>query len=1452
MNYQEKIATFRKNADVDGAFDFMKNVFTAEENQKIKGEPTDYLHDDDELEEKMTPAQGFEEVVKGFQPEMSMREKIDWLFERMNDSSEHYQDRWELAQVFKPLNAFKIRIGDYERCDAVIDSGHYDPQNGTFERLYGLNHTIIFDEDSKEEYDFVYELKNGDQYRLHAGGEAVPGPVLYYDLKVTLFSKHLVELVDSLTNDDRFAALAKKLPFYFLIESAEYRDENWCYELRKLDETSLEGNDHKETFLESVIPDTEPTPEQRYDFYAQYAHDPETPEFDQFVAVCRENRACFERLVERGQKAREAEDAGASAVISGVLWRLADTYPAAVLDFHNDIFQAALPSIEVEIEEEPENEDVERIQRMRRERGQLEKPIRAISDYIEMLQHAWSNVPEDFVEQVRPARDEAWERLRTWEHPVAQVLWREAEAEAEAATGGTKKKKTRKCRGRLRRAQAQESAPTQSAEYIAAVVACADLLPTVHQGYGGGWDFVMDRLTTLGERASAATPKLLALLRDYTEHRFDVQLVSTIGEVLYALGTEEVPPEVHRGHERNQFMFEYYKDWVHKAPTRYWNEFVAAWEADAKAFESPEPWEQRLHDSDFGYELFAKQLRELDEDRALSAVLAAARKAPGPRLTRLLVALARGAAKAKRYDEVARFLENVPDPTAEQADDLAFARVAVLLQQLESQADGADALLVAVKRQHPKNATLLFLDVDHQVRARGAEAGMRAMVEHVRTLTEKDIVYRKAFHEFTEDPSGNFQPAPRNVYPLYRLAHREFRRACFTGEAFDGDDKSFRSDPFYRAFYKLADVPADERQRDIEGYRQEFDFLKTISTMTDAELLKRLDPEDWHISMLIAERLVESPTPDRIERLVAFLERVVDDDDKRKALAFLLWPHATDEMLKSETFQPHIPWLAWRYPGSSVDLTRSILERMSGLGLNKVITRIATDFEDRLVLACFKSFLNPFIAEKDFAGAQKLLRKVLGDMSPKKPDWVLVMSNLAVMHVQAGEMKEAEAVFDELFAQDFSRFDYEPGETDDLMEQIMGSSLDKQLVAAFETYYRMARFNQACLYALTRRPEKAVASLREAVSKGHYTAEKILAEGDFRSLHGRPDFNAIVRGLRQWNEVPETQQLVRIGAFVAQGDDGGAADLGQFLFHRDHVYVASGTRVLVLDASEPTQPKQVGQVELQKSVQGLAAKDGVLYVSEWTRALNLIDIADPTNPRAFDCVPLIGTTARTVERMGDHLVVSCGRDERILLLNISDPRTAWRADEVRVGGDVEDLTSDGRRIYVANDDKGLAIYEIQNGKLVEVERALEGESFRPQRVFVGASRLYVWGHGDDNDRDLWVLERDDPSEVLAAYETDLSTPTTMREIGDRAVFFHSHSTCSVMEGVNAPQKLFRQYDAEDDGRHVEVREGDELEESCRYSEHPRYWEIREGRLYATQGDDGFQVYEFRPGGIFDR
>jgi tetratricopeptide (TPR) repeat protein len=217
MAYADKLTGFREKMDPQGALDFLESIFKAE-------------------------AQIFAQVVDGFQPQMNLDEKVEYLRDRLQESED---DADALFMLFKPFNALVFRIGGHERRNALVTSGHYDPASARFERFYGLNHQIIFEADSREDLALVNELKEGKRYHLRKDGEALTGKQLYHDLKESLFSRHLAELAEGLLAAEWFAERPKGLPFYFLIQGAKKQGQTRIRPLRVFSEkeTCIEQTD---------------------------------------------------------------------------------------------------------------------------------------------------------------------------------------------------------------------------------------------------------------------------------------------------------------------------------------------------------------------------------------------------------------------------------------------------------------------------------------------------------------------------------------------------------------------------------------------------------------------------------------------------------------------------------------------------------------------------------------------------------------------------------------------------------------------------------------------------------------------------------------------------------------------------------------------------------------------------------------------------------------------------------------------------------------------------------------------------------------------------------------------------------------------------------------------------------------------------------------------------------
>ena len=306
---------------------------------------------------------------------------------------------------------------------------------------------------------------------------------------------------------------------------------------------------------------------------------------------------------------------------------------------------------------------------------------------------------------------------------------------------------------------------------------------------------------------------------------------------------------------------------------------------------------------------------------------------------------------------------------------------------------------------------------------------------------------------------------------------------------------------------------------------------------------------------------------------------------------------------------------------------------------------------------------------------------------------------------------------------------------------------------------------------------------------------------------------------------------------------------GRFLVEGDRLFLIAGDRLLVASLADPDRPEMMAGIRFRAQLTDLVGVGDVLFVGERGRAVNLVAVADPGRPDYFDCLVLLGLPVDQLAKLGDKLAASLKSHEQLALFDVGDPRRPRELKRLALGDGLEDLAVDGETLWIANDDRGLVRVELSGDELKETGRWLEDEGFQPQKVFAGQERLYLYGYGDDSERDLWILDKGDPARVIAAVESDTSTPRALMEVDGRALYYHSHYTCSLIEPDGTVRTLFRQYETDEDKRYLETTEGHDLEESCTCMDVIEHWLVRDGRLYASQGDE-FLVYGIGQGTEF--
>ncbi|MCU0675456.1 MAG: hypothetical protein MUE69_22010 [Myxococcota bacterium] len=1161
VGYRDRFIEICRASDWDAALGFLRSIFHDPANQRARGNPTDFLDDDDDDDEKVTAAEGFDQIVAGFTPRETVAQRVEFLLECLNQSRAHHEPR----HVFQPFNLLQFRVDSYERCDVRVFSMH-DAADGRAVRQFGLYHTIVHGHDSHEEYRFTYKLQT--QYSFAFDGQAISGALLHYDTKLVIFARWLVKLVEELIAHEDFARFPKTLPFRVEIVGEELDDaEGFAVDLvAPVTEASLVGHPRRAAWLEAAVIHGDTGIEAQF-LYAL----PALAELDGELGhrltallvehatlravLARLGEAAVARLVERdGPSAnritpyddsptaslekRAAQLVRRESPLSFARALRAAGDRAGALALEEKILTLPLPA------EWPERRD---------------EAASLAHEEVSRRFEVWSSIPEED----RPVLAAAWQGClaalhqagrteplvalflferqtdETLDAPKAVDDWGDDEGtlddgERDPLLAFDPEERLEPWPGawldhelaRIPRGirALGDSPPAGYVELVLDVVR--------HSGpemgsYDGLYQVLEQRLLALGPRAASGLPDVLAWAERWCAGltgQFHAQLATHFGRLLMWMGLEDVPAFVHAAHRDDPYMMEdFYPRWAAEVPRRRIAKFVDAFHADSTPFESSSAWDEVIYDSPPGIKMLVhaitgtkKTAAQVETDVALARLAVAARR-PSPLVTRLIFQIADHFA-GNAWPKVRTLLEAHPRLDAERAELLRLARTYDVVVRLDAGHD-VTAETARLREQYPEHAMPRYLAARRLLEQVGSVAAVEATREALRVLSAADVVYRKAVFQYGGARMDRWNElAPSVLHAFLRIAIDHCHERAYRGGVFDGRTESLDFDPFYAAFkHVVSAYTPPQLAEELAGWRAELAFSVEMSAVSDEVLCRRVDGAPWPVAWQIAQRLAATPgdEPWRVGTVLQIWGRFAEAKERRLALAKLLWPIEAWRrcVVLDERVKAHLPWWIDVAPGSTpLDVARGVFAAMLEAKAPERVTELVKELRFEVVVNTFLSIAPAFQQTGDFVGAVTLLTQILAVTSPKRPDYVLTASNLAVFQMQAGMVAEGEATLDALFSRDWSRFDYrsEPHERD------LGlGDLDEQYAQTFRVYYAMAKFNAACLYAQTHRPDLAVAALREATAlhPAYYTPERLLAETDFAPLRTDATFTSLLTSL---------------------------------------------------------------------------------------------------------------------------------------------------------------------------------------------------------------------------------------------------------------------------------------------------------------------------------------------------
>jgi hypothetical protein len=142
-----------------------------------------------------------------------------------------------------------------------------------------------------------------------------------------------------------------------------------------------------------------------------------------------------------------------------------------------------------------------------------------------------------------------------------------------------------------------------------------------------------------------------------------------------------------------------------------------------------------------------------------------------------------------------------------------------------------------------------------------------------------------------------------------------------------------------------------------------------------------------------------------------------------------------------------------------------------------------------------------------------------------------------------------------------------------------------------------------------------------------------------------------------------------------------------------HACLTMGPRLLILDVSNPSAPRQEGQTDaFPHQLSNVFFKDGYCYVTDWD-VLRIIDVIDPSEPRVVGTYDSPGSPI-DVQVVGKYAYVAA-LGEGLRIVDVTDPKQPKEVGFYKGGaGSAGAVKVVGQHAYVAYRSAGLKIVDV--------------------------------------------------------------------------------------------------------------------------------------------------------------
>jgi hypothetical protein len=170
--------------------------------------------------------------------------------------------------------------------------------------------------------------------------------------------------------------------------------------------------------------------------------------------------------------------------------------------------------------------------------------------------------------------------------------------------------------------------------------------------------------------------------------------------------------------------------------------------------------------------------------------------------------------------------------------------------------------------------------------------------------------------------------------------------------------------------------------------------------------------------------------------------------------------------------------------------------------------------------------------------------------------------------------------------------------------------------------------------------------------------------------------------------------------------------MARFQVSGDRLYALAGTRLEVIDLSDPARPVRENSVDVGFGVETLFAKDSLLYMGA-NNGMHVYDLRVPSSPsrlstfahiRSCDPVVVEGNTAYVTLRGG----AGCrGGSNELQILDVADP-AAPKLLKAFPMVNPHGLGVDGSNLFLCDGAAGLKVFHLEPGPALTLVEHVEG------------------------------------------------------------------------------------------------------------------------------------------------